>query len=177
MHFGFKAAFFFSWKKKKKKVEKIQRKYFARTGTSVVICSKLSLLLQRPLNRNTERAFYCTAQYLQQTNFLQVGHFAHKTNFSCPQGKFWFGYSALLFYNVELNSDNNEAEHENIMTGTSDSICFCNMNHMHYFLSSFWWMATYMWNVTRLILLIGQIMNDCGVYSKYAWRVTLPKQS
>lgn len=120
-----KLYFFFYWKRKKKKGRvKCGEKCFARTGPSVVISSKLSLLLQRPFNRSTEKAFCYTAQYLQQTNFLQVGHFAHKTRFLSPRGKFSFEYSVLLFYNGELNDDNNEAEHENIITGTSNGSFF-----------------------------------------------------
>lgn len=124
MYFAFIAGFLFLLKAKKKSRIKCRQQCFGRTGPPVVISSKLSLHLQRLFNRSTEKTFSYIAQYLQETNFLQVGDFAHKTKFFSPQGKFRFGYSALLSYTVKLNDGNNEAEHKNIMTITLDGTCF-----------------------------------------------------
>lgn len=113
MYFAFIAGFIFLLKEKKKSRINCRQKWFSRTGPPVVISSKLTSHLQALFKRNTEKTF---SYIIQCNNFLQMGYFEYKTKFLQPQCKFRIGYSALLFYIVEFNDGNNEAEHKNIMT-------------------------------------------------------------
>lgn len=113
MYFAFIDGFIFLLKAKKKSRINCRQKCFSRTGPPVVDSSKLTSHLQALFKRSTEKTF---SYIMQCNNFLQIGYFACKTQFLPLQCKFWIGYSALLFYTVEVNDGNNEAEHKNIMT-------------------------------------------------------------